>query len=213
MAERVQTSMVQGDAKITLGLLNAVEVNSQITQRSMARELGIALGLANTYLKRCVRKGWVKVTSVPANRYAYFLTPKGFAEKSRLTAEFLTVSLDFFRRARDQCAIVLDYAVAQGWRRVALAGASDLTEIAILCARDYDVDIVGVVDPKINRLVFAALPVSARLDGLGSVDAVIVTDLRDAQQVFDTLIKSLPQGRILTPALLRVSRVRPKLAD
>ena len=63
-----------------------VEENSQITQRSLASELGIALGLTNAYLKRCVRKGWVKINQAPANRYAYYLTPRGFAEKSRLTA-------------------------------------------------------------------------------------------------------------------------------
>jgi len=80
------------EAQITLGMLNAVEENSVLTQRSLARELGIALGLANAYLKRCVTKGYIKVTHVPAKRYAYYLTPKGFAEKSRLTARYLAIS-------------------------------------------------------------------------------------------------------------------------
>src|SRR5438445_8329748 len=89
----------KAEADITLGMLNAVEENSVVTQRSLAKELGIALGLANAYLRRCVSKGLIKVTHAPANRYAYYLTPQGFAEKSRLTAQYLALSFDFFRVA------------------------------------------------------------------------------------------------------------------
>src|ERR1700761_4608464 len=90
-----------GDPEIVLGLLTSIERDSRVTQRKLARDLGIALGLANAYLRRCVRKGLVKVSQVPLNRYAYYLTPQGFAEKSRLTAEYLSVSFDFFRRSRN----------------------------------------------------------------------------------------------------------------
>ena len=58
------------EANITLELLKSVEVNSQLTQRSAANELGIALGLVNTYLKRCVRKGLIEIRQAPKNRYA-----------------------------------------------------------------------------------------------------------------------------------------------
>ena len=91
------------ESRITLGLLNMVDGNSSASQRSMAGDLGIALGLTNAYLKRCVKKGLIKVSQAPANRYAYYLTPKGFAEKSRLTTEFLSQSLNLFRHARAEC--------------------------------------------------------------------------------------------------------------
>src|SRR3546814_593722 len=93
---------LESEAELTRGLLRAVQENSALTQRSMARELGIALGLANAYLKRCVRKGYIKVRQAPPNRYAYYLTPQGFAEKTRLTSEYLSSSFRFFRRARSQ---------------------------------------------------------------------------------------------------------------
>ena len=48
------------DPEITLGVLKAVEGNDSVTQRSLAKELGIALGLANAYLKRCAKKGLIK---------------------------------------------------------------------------------------------------------------------------------------------------------
>src|ERR1051326_5435476 len=115
-----EPSRETGDPEIVLGLLSSIERDSAITQRKLAGDVGIALGLANAYLRRCVRKGLVKVSQVPLNRYAYYLTPQGFAEKSRLTAEYLAVSFNFFRRARNDCGLLLRQCGARGWRRVAL---------------------------------------------------------------------------------------------
>ncbi|MFZ9487715.1 MAG: winged helix-turn-helix transcriptional regulator, partial [Alphaproteobacteria bacterium] len=119
-----------GGDEIVLGVLDAVERDHAITQRSVAEELGIALGLANAYLRRCVRKGLVKVQQVPRRRYAYYLTPQGFAEKSRLTAQYLSHSFSFFRRARAHRGADLAALRARGWRRMALYGSGDLAEIA-----------------------------------------------------------------------------------
>ncbi len=82
------------------------------SQRHIAAELGIALGLVNAYLKRCIKKGWVKVNQAPARRYAYYLTPQGFTEKSRLTVDYLSSSFPFFRRAKADCADV--FAAREG---------------------------------------------------------------------------------------------------
>jgi DNA-binding MarR family transcriptional regulator len=71
-----------GNPSIVLSVLTSVERDSAITQRKLAHDLGIALGLANAYLRRCVRKGLVKMRQVPINRYAYYLTPQGLAEKA-----------------------------------------------------------------------------------------------------------------------------------
>src|ERR1700733_1607231 len=122
--------------QIVLGLLSSVETDGERSQRYLAAELGIALGLVNAYLKRCVKKGLVKVRDVPTRRYAYYLTPQGFAEKSRLTVQYLSDSFSFFRLAKADCAQVLEVAKAKGFSRVVLAGKSDLAEIAILCAVD-----------------------------------------------------------------------------
>ena len=62
-----------------------------MTQRHLADRLGVALGLANSYLRRCARKGLIKITQAPDNRYLYYLTPQGFTEKTRLTARYLRV--------------------------------------------------------------------------------------------------------------------------
>jgi DNA-binding MarR family transcriptional regulator len=201
------------EAQITLGLLSVVEKNSSHTQRLIAGELGVALGLANTYLKQCVKKGWIKVNEAPANRYAYYLTPKGFAEKSRLTADYLYYSLNFFRSAKNQCSALFELCRNSSWNRIALIGATDFAEIAVLCAKDFDVELIGIVDPKLKQSMYSGVPLAAKLKDLGAVSAVIVTELKEAQLAYDTLVEVLPRERILTPPLLKVSRNKPILAE
>jgi len=197
----------EADAKILLGVLDAIERNHHVTQRSVANELGIALGLANAYVKRCVRKGLVKIQQVPTKRYAYYLTPMGFAEKSQLTARYLTESLSFFRRARSQCAAAFAAAEAAGHARVVLLGQSDLTEIAILCARECQLEVVGILvsDAGGGRRMLG-LPVTDTLDGLGRIDAAIVTDLAKPQQTFEQWAAVLGADRIFSPEFLRIQR-------
>ena len=203
----------EDEAVITLGLLTAVEEDSSITQRWMARHLGIALGLANAYIKRCVRKGFIKVKEVPANRYAYYLTPRGFSEKSRLTAEYLRVSFNFFSGAREQCRLLFSECADRGWRRVALVGAGDLAEIATLCATESPVELIGIVDPdaEVDRL--AGYPVVAALGALGEADAVIITDFGNAQAAFDRMVGEIGADRVLAPPLLNISRAPVRFAD
>ena len=145
-------------ARIMLGLLDSVERDGAQSQRHLASELGIALGLVNAYLKRCIKKGLVKASQAPARRYVYYLTPQGFAEKSRLTVEYLSFSFGFFRQAKQDCSKLFESARVNGFARVALAGKSDLAEIASICAMDRGIDIVAVVDPQATTERFLEFP-------------------------------------------------------
>ena len=90
-------------------LLEAVEQDSRVTQRGLATKLGIALGLTNIYLKRLVRKGFIKCVNVQSNRISYLITPRGIAEKARLTYEFMDYSLHLYGAVRQHLrAVVLD---------------------------------------------------------------------------------------------------------
>ncbi len=186
------------DDEIVLGVLDAVERDQHVTQRVVASELGIALGLANAYLKRCVRKGLVKVSQVPRRRYAYYLTPQGFAEKSRLTASYLAHSLTFFRNARGQLAAIFVEAGARGHGKLALLGDGDLAEIALLVAREANVEIAGVVKRPLNE----ADPL------LQGIDAVLITDLVDPRAAYDAAIERFEALRVYTPPLLRLQSHR-----
>jgi DNA-binding MarR family transcriptional regulator len=197
---------MDSESEITLGLLNAINENSALTQRSLARDLGIALGLANAYLKRCAKKGLVKVAQVPSNRYAYYLTPKGFSEKSRLTAEYFSQSFKFFRAARVQCSELFALCAEHGWHDVVLVGASDLGEIAVFCAREHGVNVTGFVDGNAEGETFANHPLGRDLGSVASADAVLITDLVDPQATFEAVRRHVADERILIPRFLKVVR-------
>jgi len=200
-------------ARIMLGLLESVERGGEQSQRRLASELGVALGLVNAYLKRCVRKGLVKMRQAPARRYAYYLTPNGFAEKSRLTIEYMSHSFAWFRRAKADCTAALAAAQEHGFRRIALLGASDLAEIAAICALDSALVIVAVVDAKCGAARFAGSPVVHDLDAVAdTIDAVLVTDMQGADAVRRAAIARLGVERVLTPALLVVRRDKQRSA-
>lgn len=201
-AEREPQSTAEG-SEIMLALLTSVEQNHQVTQRSLATELGIALGLANSYLKRCIGKGLIKISSVPPRRYSYYLTPEGFLEKSRLTSQYLQASFGFFRTARQQCETMLGSCETRGWKRVILFGAGELAEVALLCSRERGTTIIGVVDP--NGATVGGLPVATSINDMSGWDGVLLTTLKDPQAAYDRLTATLSPDLILAPRLLHIS--------
>jgi len=202
------------ESQVMAHLLAAVERDSQMTQRSLSKELGIALGLANAYLKRCMHKGLIKVRQVPLNRYAYYLTPHGFAEKSRLTAQYLTDSFNLFHDARQQYAEIFRQCGRRAWHRIALVGHSELAEIAILSAGDGATRIVCVIDPRggprcAGRPAVGCL--GEAMDIENGVDALVISDLSNPQAAFDDSVRQasaagLSSERVLAPDLLNISR-------
>jgi hypothetical protein len=204
MPEAVRTEDDQ-DMRIVLGLLESVDRDGEQSQRKLAADLGIALGLVNAYLKRCMNKGLVKMRAVPTRRYAYYLTPKGFTEKSRLTVDYFSSSFSFFRQARADCSATLKTATGRGCRTVALLGISDLAEIAIICAMEMGMTVSAVVDPTSNETRFVGIPVVPSLESIrDQVDVVVVTDLKSAQAIADAAVEAFGANHVLAPALLNV---------
>jgi hypothetical protein len=189
---------------IVLGVLDAVERNPSVTQRSVARDLGIALGLVNAYLQRCLRKGLIKIGQVPPRRYAYYLTPRGMSEKSRLTATYLMDSFAFFREARAQCNALFQELAERGQRRLVLVGAGDLAEIARLVARDHLVEIIGIVPASAD-----AARLRSSFEGLGPLDAAVITAFEQSRETFAAAIELLGPERVYGPDLLRVLPLAP----
>jgi DNA-binding MarR family transcriptional regulator len=199
------------ETRILLGLLESVERGEIQSQRRLASELGIALGLVNAYLKRCMRKGFVKMRDAPARRYVYYLTPKGFTEKSRLTVQYLTLSLSLYRRAKSDFMAVLLAAREGGISRIALIGASDLAEIAAICALDVGIAIVGVIDSRTAASRFLGVQVAKSFDEIdGLADAVLVTDIGASPETIEATVERYGAECVLVPDLLSSSRAEQR---
>ena len=83
--------------EIQLKVLRMLHEQPDLSQRNLAKELGVSLGGINYCFKALVAKGWIKLENFSASkhklRYLYLLTPSGFAQKSKLTASFLRIKI------------------------------------------------------------------------------------------------------------------------
>jgi len=192
----------QREEALTLELLEAIEQRDNVTQRHLASRMGVALGLTNSYLKRCVRKGLIKVQQAPANRYLYYLTPKGFAEKSRLTGEYLSYSFAFYRRASRSCAETLEQCRDAGHLRIGLYGASDLAEIAALQALEAGLEVVCLCDPERTRSQFLGKPVVAAPEEAPELDAWLYTALKGSLGRDARLLSHCGSVAVYVPSVL-----------
>ena len=182
-----------------LEVLDAVSENRGITQRHLAARLGIALGLTNIYLRRLVHKGYIKCRNVHANRILYLITPKGIAEKGRLTYEFMQYSLDLYRQVRQHLRIVLQPFAESGCRAIAIYGTGEAAELAYICLKEVGLEPVAVFSDE-NHRQFLGMPVR-KLDEQPGVpyDLMIVATLGDPQPLIDAVMKTgVPRERLVT---------------
>ena len=185
------------ESRRDLQLLEALEQESSITQRTLAVRLGIALGLTNLYLKRLIRKGYVKCVTVSPNRLIYSLTPKGMARKARLTYEFMKYSLDFYRDARQHLRRNLVQAVAER-KRVAIYGTGDAAELVFLLIRDMGLELVAVFGAEHDGH-FLGHPVQTIADHAGVAYDVLVVAVLERPAGTAKLLRQLgvPEGKML----------------
>jgi DNA-binding MarR family transcriptional regulator len=194
-----------------LRLLSAIEEGTPLTQRALAERLGVALGLANLCLKRLARKGYIKVVHFnerPAarKRLRYLLTPKGLAEKSRLTYEHMVYSLQLYRRTRQTLRESLGRLPAAGLERVAFYGSGEAAELAYLTLRELGLEPVAVFGPEPGGR-FLGFPVRPLAElAPGQYDAVVVATFDRPDATVDMLVgHGVPFAKCVTLRGLAVS--------
>ena len=172
-----------------LALLEAVERDEQITQRSLASALGIALGLANLYLKRLVRKGYIKCVNVRSNRLLYLITPTGLVEKTRLTYEFIDYSLDLYRGVRQNLKTVLEPLVQAGLTNIAIHGTGEAAELAYLSLREQGIEAAAIFDVCPGGRFLGMIVQSISDLDVKNYDRIIVASLDNGEAIRDELVR------------------------
>lgn len=149
-----------------------------VTQRDLARRLNVSLGLTNAFLKRIVRKGYFKITTVPGRTVRYILTPKGFAEKSRLTMEYIRYSLAHYQEIRHRTRLLANVLREKNIQRVAMVGTGELAELFYLSLREAAIEVMVVVSLGAEEGFFLGYPIMSP-DSLreSSADAICVVDM------------------------------------
>lgn len=131
-----------------LRLMGEVDRDGTSSQRELSQRLNISVGLVNTFLKRLVNKGYFKVKTMPRNRLKYFLTPEGLARKSRLTAEYLRYSINFYRDIKELLLSKFDEMESKNMKRVLFLGAGEVAELAFLYLQLTNLELTGMIDDQ-----------------------------------------------------------------
>jgi len=173
----------------TLKILEAIDCQNAPSQRDMAESLNISLGLINSFVRRLAKKGYFKITHLPRNRVRYILTPKGMAEKTRLSYSYVQLSYRFYRDARQKIRDLYQQLQMSNFKRIAFFGVGDLAEIAYLSLQESDLEFVAISDSPINRGQFFGHRIIS-LDELRQMqfDALILTKDQTEADLKDDLV-------------------------
>ena len=202
--------MTMQNNKVELDLLNAVDDETVISQAALGERLGVAAGLVNFIMKRAVGKGLVTVKKVPARRYAYLLTPKGFAEKARLVADYMNTSMGMFREVRADFADIFSGRLSSGSDapQFVVVGDLEMAEVALLEALRCEINLAAVICDKTNRGNLGAVKILSNVKHLPKVIAdnavFIVADIYHAQLQYDSLVERFDRKRVMAVQSLHV---------
>ncbi|MBW1697375.1 MAG: winged helix-turn-helix transcriptional regulator [Deltaproteobacteria bacterium] len=165
----------------TLKILEQIDKDHPPSQRDLANELNISLGLVNSFIKRLANKGYFKMVNIQKNRVKYLITPKGMAEKTRLTYEFIKLSYKFYNGARQKLRELYKNLEAEGCSRVVFYGAGDLAEIAYISRHGTSIKILA--PDKLHSL---------------SYDKILITTVDSVEHVYKNLMEQgIPSHKIV----------------
>jgi len=113
-------------------LLEKIEYDPDVTQASLAAQLGVAVGTVNWHLKRFVSKGYVKVKRAQRRKLRYIITPEGIAFRARLTVNYIEQSMQLYRLIRRRVLAAVKEIKFAGYDSVRIAGDGDIADICRL---------------------------------------------------------------------------------
>lgn len=129
-----------------LVLLEQIEQDPDITQASMAAQLGVAVGTVNWHIKRMINKGYVKVKRAQRRKLRYIITPEGLAFRARLTVQYIENSMRLYRRIRQRVSEHLREIRKAGFTQVVIDGEGDIADICRLSCLEHGIEIVKSPD-------------------------------------------------------------------
>jgi len=110
-------------------LLNEIAQDSTVTQASLAKRLGIAVGSVNWYIKRLIKRGYVKVSHLDRTRLQYDLTPEGMSVFTERATQYAKDSLKIYKSFRQNAKAIVAELQAKGVSEVYLGGNDEIMDI------------------------------------------------------------------------------------
>jgi DNA-binding MarR family transcriptional regulator len=145
-----------------LALLEHIESNPDVTQASLATQLGVAVGTINWHIKRLIEKGYVKIKRAERKKLRYIITPEGIALRTLLTVDYIEQQFLLYRNTRQRVREHLQEIKAAGFHEVTILGEGDVADICRLSCLEQDVAVS--TNGNVPVLEIIGLKVFLRMD-------------------------------------------------
>lgn len=135
-------------------ILDLIGKNSNITQRTLSKEVGVSVSMVNQYLDQYENQKLIIRKKHSTKTVEYFLTKKGVERKKVLNISYLSASLKVYSSAKENIFKFLDQIIQKGFKKILLYGAGEVAEIllqSIISDKDIPIKILGVIDDDINK--------------------------------------------------------------
>ena len=201
MGDNRNTLFKPSESMRDLQFLEELEKTPNLSQRELSNKFGIALGVTNACLKRMARRGWIRLRKVPPRRIGYYLTPKGFTEKAKLTMTFLSYNIHHYGRLKAMIAEKCLEMASQGVKQVIFYGVSDEMEVACVTLQGSNMELVAIVDDndgvKGKNILGREVKDPGALDDLRA-DAILITSIQDREKIRKSLKKRKNKAKLFT---------------
>lgn len=155
-------------------LLEQIEIDPNITQATLATQLGVAVGTVNWHLKRMIAKGYVKVKRAERRKLRYIITPEGISFRARLTIDYIEQSFLLYRNIRKRVRELLGELKRTGFDQVHIETEVDLEDPKLSSQTNDIADICRLtcleqgikisLDPSDPCLVVRGVKVTLRME-------------------------------------------------
>jgi DNA-binding MarR family transcriptional regulator len=201
MVDNRKTLFKPSESMRDLQFLEELEKTPNLSQRELSNKFGIALGVTNACLKRMARRGWIRLRKVPPRRIGYYLTPKGFAEKAKLTMTFLSYNIHHYSRLKAMIGEKFLEMASQGVKRVVFYGVSDEMEVAYVTLQGTNMELIAIVDDndgvKGKNILGRKTKDPGEIDSMGT-DAILITSILEKQRILKKLKKRKHKAKLFT---------------
>ncbi|MGS0972976.1 MAG: winged helix-turn-helix transcriptional regulator [Candidatus Izemoplasmataceae bacterium] len=185
-------------------ILDLIEKDSNITQRMMSNELGVAVSMINAYVDDYEDKGYIRRKYKSSKTVEYFITKKGKERKKLLNIWYLKSSHMIYQSAKDNIITFLNQIIDKGFKKILLYGAGEVAEIMLqVIHSDHSIplDVLAVIDDdqeKINHTV-----VNTPVIGIEDIrkyqhNGILVSSYKHHEAIYKNLIAiDYPKDKII----------------
>ena len=124
-----------------MAILEHIEHDPDVTQASLATQLGVAVGTVNWHLKRLISKGYVKIKRAERKKLRYIITPEGIALRTRLTVDYVEQQFKLYRNMRQRVKEQIENIRLAGYKSVKIEGGGDVADVCRLTCIEQGLEI------------------------------------------------------------------------